>query len=260
MLAHQAAGVVALAVAVLYPVDPRRHLAALAALVARRQGHAAVGGVHQRGPFGNVDMKGHLAAEELTARAHHGSLQSRVGKHGRPVRGTWRGVRRPPPFVTAVGLARPGSAAHGRGIGHAGDELPARVAQAEGAPVAVELEGCLAAPHVARPQPYHQEALGRDAPHAGGHPPKRQVGFVVAQTHALERYGLVAGVVKFHPAVEIRGGAHHHAHIRGHQLVHHKPRPLIGGEGSRRGQRHQACGRKYGQTFHCNLIHRFFRS
>ena len=106
---------------------------------ARSRRHAAVGGVHQGSAWGNIDLDGERAVENLATLADHWRVEPLVGKDGSGV----RLIVGPAPRAAAVGGTCPGGAAHGLGVLLAGDEFSVTVAQVDGASVAVELEGCL---------------------------------------------------------------------------------------------------------------------
>ena len=110
---------------------------------ARSRRHAAVGGVHQGSAWGNIDLDGERAVENLATLADHGRVEPLVGKDRSGVRLARRRIVGPAPRAAAVGGTCPGGAAHGLGVLLAGDEFSVTVAQVDGASVAVELEGGL---------------------------------------------------------------------------------------------------------------------
>ena len=170
--ADEAAGIAALTVAVPDIFFPET---GPLAVCLRCRGQAAVGGVHQRGTLWDVDAELERAREQLAVCADDGLRQALRGEGGGGIAGAWRGCGRPSPLVAAIGGAGVGGAAQRFRIACAGDERSTLVAQANHAPVAIQLERRLIAFDVVGPHPHHQEPLGRNRADVVGHLPAGQV-------------------------------------------------------------------------------------
>ena len=170
--ADEAAGIAALAVTVSDKFLPETGPLTVC-IRCRRQ--AAVGGVHQRCTLWNVDAQLERAREELAVDADDRLRQALCGEGGSSIAGTWSWCRRPSPLIFPVGRAGVGGATHRFRIAYAGDERSTLIAQADNAPVAIQLEGSLIAFDVVGTQPHHQESLGRNRANIVGHLPASQV-------------------------------------------------------------------------------------
>ena len=181
VFANQAAGVVPFAVAVLHPFFPCVGAFLLLCHFGR---HTAVGRVHQHGSVWDIYFHVQRAGEQLAVNIHCRWSESLIGECRGGVARTRSGVGGPAPFIAAVARAGVGGAAHGLRIGHAGDQIPLRIAQVYRASVTIQMEWSLIRFDVVRTQPHHFVAMGRHAAHLGRHLPELQILTVVAQIHA----------------------------------------------------------------------------